>query len=174
MTLPESTVQSGSIRSLQLGYPRWHSGLEFAQGALAVGLCTWLLIVFEPGYIFGAVLLLLLLGFAWFAYRAFRRWRFRAELRGDRIMSSDGSCVIDLSELTELSLAYYSTRRDGRSGWYRLKLKSSGERFEAESKMIGFDTLVETAARNAIRNDVPFDEASRDNLVQFVELPEPT
>ena len=50
-----------------------------------------------------------------------------------------------------MKLAYYSTRRDRKSGWMQLELGAGGARVRLDSRIAGFDRLVRRAARGGRR-----------------------
>jgi hypothetical protein len=76
-------------------------------------------------------------------------------------------------ELDRMKLAYYSTRRDRKSGWMQLELKAGGARLSIDSRLDGFDRLVRQAATAASQRDVELSEATAANLQALgIRLPE--
>ena len=73
-------------------------------------------------------------------------------------------CVIAWAELDRLKLAYYSTRRDRKSGWMQLELAAGRTRLKLDSRIDGFDRLVRRAAEAAAARDVPLSDATLANL----------
>ena len=77
------------------------------------------------------------------------------------------------SELDRLRLAYYSTRRDRRSGWMQLELGAAGVRLRLDSRIAGFDRVVRRAAEAAWQRDIALNEATVSNLQALgVRMPE--
>jgi len=68
------------------------------------------------------------------------------------------------SDLSALSLRYFSTRRGRSDGWMQLRLGGGGRTLTLESTLSGFDTLVDRAAAAAAANRVGLSEATRENL----------
>lgn len=81
--------------------------------------------------------------------------------------------AIRWDELDRLRLAYYSTRRDKRSGWMQLELGSRGARVRLDSRIEGFDQVVQRAAIVAAERGIPLNEATAANLQALgIRLPE--
>lgn len=72
--------------------------------------------------------------------------------------------VISWDTLDRLKLAYYSTRRDRRSGWMQLELGSGRTRVKLDSRIDGFDEVVRRAAAAARAHRVALSDATMANL----------
>lgn len=72
--------------------------------------------------------------------------------------------TIAWAELDRVKLAYYSTRRDRKSGWMQLELGAGSARVSLDSRIAGFDRLVERAAAVAEIRGIPLNEATSANL----------
>jgi hypothetical protein len=82
-------------------------------------------------------------------------------------------CRISWAELDRVKLSYYSTRRDRRSGWMQLELRAGGSRVRLDSRIAGFDRLVQRAAEVAAMRGVLLSDATLDNLQALgIRLPE--
>ena len=82
--------------------------------------------------------------------------------------------TIAWAELDRMKLAYYSTRRDRRSGWMQLELGAGGTRVTLDSRIAGFDRLVQRATEVAAERAIALNEATLANLEALgVRLPEP-
>lgn len=93
-----------------------------------------------------------------------------AELRAHGVWR----CTIAWAELDRMKLAYYSTRRDRRSGWMQLELGAGGARVRLDSRIAGFDQLVRRAAEVAAARGVALNDATAANLEAIgIRLPEP-
>jgi hypothetical protein len=72
-----------------------------------------------------------------------------------------------------MRLAYYSTRRDRRSGWMQLELGAGGARVRLDSRIEGFDQVVRHAAAVAAAHGLALNEATFANLEALgIRLPE--
>src|SRR5204862_7855338 len=81
--------------------------------------------------------------------------------------------TIQWAELDHMRLAYYSTRRDRRSGWMQLDLGAGGQRLRLDSRIEGFDQLVRHAALVAAARGLDLSEATAANLQALgTRLPE--
>jgi hypothetical protein len=74
------------------------------------------------------------------------------------------SATIPWDRLDRLKLAFYSTRRDRKSGWMQLKLGAGGARLSLDSRLEGFDQLVRHAAIVAADRGLELSEATAANL----------
>jgi hypothetical protein len=72
--------------------------------------------------------------------------------------------AIPWAALDRLKLAYYSTRRDRKSGWMQLQLGAGRARISLDSRLEGFERLVRHAALAAAARDLPLTEATAANL----------
>jgi hypothetical protein len=82
--------------------------------------------------------------------------------------------TIAWAELDRLKLTYYSTRRDRRSGWMQLDLGAGGAIVKLDSRIVGFDRLVQRAAEVAAARGITLNDATLANLQALgIRLPDP-
>ena len=82
--------------------------------------------------------------------------------------------TIHWDELDHMRLAYYSTRRDRRSGWMQLDLRAGDARVRLDSRIDGFDQVVHRAAAVAAARGLALNEATWSNLQALgIHVPEP-
>jgi hypothetical protein len=74
------------------------------------------------------------------------------------------SATIPWDRLDRMKLAFYSTRRDRKSGWMQLELGAGGARLSLDSRLEGFDRLVRHAAIAAADRGLELSEATAANL----------
>ena len=72
--------------------------------------------------------------------------------------------VILWRDLDRMKLAYYSTRRDRKSGWMQMELGAGRTRLSFDSRLDGFDRLVRQATIAAAERDLELSEATAANL----------
>ncbi len=103
--------------------------------------------------------------FAIFGLRTVLRHGTRLEMT-DTELRADGMWrrTILWSELDRMKLAYYSTRRDRKSGWMQLELGAGGARVHLDSRIVGFDRLVRRAAEVAAWRGLALSDATLANL----------
>ena len=82
------------------------------------------------------------------------------ELRARGVWSE----TIAWAELDRMKLAYYSTRRDRKSGWMQLEVGAAGRRLRLDSRIGGFDQVVRRAAVAAAARGLELSEATVSNL----------
>jgi hypothetical protein len=112
--------------------------------------------------------------FAIFGLRTVLRHGTRLEMT-DTELRAQGAWrrTIAWAELDRMKLAYYSTRRDRRSGWMQLELGAGRTRVRLDSRIAGFDQLVCRAAEVAVWRGVALNDATHANLESLgVRLPE--
>ncbi len=113
------------------------------------------------GTIFGGAALL----FAAFGLRAALRHATQIEASETGVSASGPHAArIAWIELDRLSLAYYSTRRDRRDGWMQLELHGGGASIRLDSRVDGFEQLVERSARAALARGLELSTATAANL----------
>ena len=71
---------------------------------------------------------------------------------------------ISWAELDRMRLAYYSTRRDRKSGWMQLELRAGARRLRLDSRIGGFDRVVRRAAVAAEARGLELNEPTLANL----------
>ncbi|HWB48033.1 MAG TPA: hypothetical protein VG651_02910 [Stellaceae bacterium] len=117
----------------------------------------------------GSVAAVVLGGFA----AIFGAFAIRTALRhGTRLEVSDAglratglrSATIPWDRLDRMKLAFYSTRRDRKSGWMQLELGAGRARLSLDSRLDGFDRLVRHAATAAAEHGLELSEATAANL----------
>jgi hypothetical protein len=133
----------------------------------AAGLVPTLLILstVSVGTIAGVVLGGFALIFAAFAIRTGLRHGTILEVDTVELRATGLRPVtIPWSQLDRMRLAYYSTRRDRKSGWMQLELGAGRARLSLDSRLDGFDNLVRHAATAAADRGLELSEATAANL----------
>jgi hypothetical protein len=72
------------------------------------------------------------------------------------------------SELRDVRLAYYSTRRDGENGWMQLKIRGKSGVLRLDSDAAGFDRLVIASLHHADRLGLDVTPVTRHNAAVLV------
>ncbi|MCW2245093.1 hypothetical protein M2352_000684 [Azospirillum fermentarium] len=104
--------------------------------------------------------------FAVFAVRTVGLHRLRLRRTGDgvTVRGLAGTVALRWADLTGVRLRFYSTRRDRRDGWFQAVLAGPGGRIRIDSRLDGFDGLMEDAVWAARRNGVALDRTTCGNL----------
>ncbi|WP_404325918.1 hypothetical protein [Aerophototrophica crusticola] len=71
------------------------------------------------------------------------------------------------ADLSDVSLRYYSTKKDRKDGWLHLVLKGGGRKLSLESTLDGFDTIAERVAQAATENRLRVSEDTRENFLSL-------
>lgn len=72
--------------------------------------------------------------------------------------------AIAWSEVSDVRLRYFSTRRDGRKGWMQLVIKSSTASVRIESTLAGFADIVATAVKAANKKGIDLSPTTLGNI----------
>lgn len=75
--------------------------------------------------------------------------------------------AIRWDSLQELRIRYYTTRRDGESGWMQLQLRGDGQRIVADSSLTSFKSLVAVCADRFSLTGRELDDITRTNLASL-------
>jgi hypothetical protein len=103
--------------------------------------------------------------FAGFGFRTAMRHATRIEASEAGLFASGPlSAAIRWDQLDRINLAYYSTRRDRRGGWMQLELRAGGAKIRLDSRIEGFDDLVERSAYAASVRGLELNAATAANL----------
>jgi len=113
--------------------------------------------------------------FGIFGLRTVMRHRTSIEMTDTELRTHGATRrTLPWAELDRMKLAYYSTRRDRKSGWMQLELGAGGARVSLDSRIAGFDQLVQRAAIMAAARGIELSDATVANLEAIgVRLPEP-
>lgn len=112
--------------------------------------------------------------FGAFGIRTALRHGTRIEV-GDAGVRAVGLRRVEIAwaELDQMKLAYYSTRRDRKSGWMQLRLGAGRARLALDSRLEGFDQVVRRASAAAASRDLELSEATIANLGALgIRIPE--
>jgi len=131
-------------------YPASAMVADYLRAAAGLVPATALLSAVPVGAVAGTVLGGFAAIFAVFGLRTVLRHRTRLALTETELRAEGAvRTVIPWAELDRMRLAYYSTRRDTRAGWMQLELGARRSRLRLDSRIAGFEQLVERAALEA-------------------------
>lgn len=117
----------------------------------------------------GSVMVYILAGlgalFLLFGFRTVLRHLTHVEVSagGIRIAGPAGR-AIRWRDLDDMSLRYYTTRRDKLDGWMLLKMRGKGSVVTLDSSLDGFDDIVRRALQSAHANGIAFEPGTLANL----------
>jgi hypothetical protein len=74
------------------------------------------------------------------------------------------AATVSWSKLDRMKLAYYSTRRDRRDGWMQLELRAGASSIRLDSRLEGFEQLVERSALAAALRELEVSASTAANL----------
>lgn len=138
---------------------------DYVRAVTGVVLCSVPLAVGVDNVVTMTVLLAIAAVFALFGLRTLMRNLRQIEIseEGIRVVGPGGRGFA-WSELTGLSLAYFSTWRSRGNGWMELRLDGGGHRLRVESNLDGFETVARRAAAEASTRGIEMNDATLRNL----------
>ena len=155
-------------------YPTSAMAGDYLRAAAGLVPAAVLIVAMPVGTVAAAVLGSFAAIFAVFGLRTALRHATSVEMT-DTELRANGlwRSTIRWADLDRVRLAYYSTRRDRRSGWMQLDLGAGGVRVRLDSRIAGFDQVVHRAAMVAAERGLELNEATAANLQALgIRLPE--
>ncbi len=154
---PAGTARFGYPASAMLG--------DYLRAAAGLGPTLLILGTVSVGVVAATVLGGFVAIFGAFAIRTALRHCTSLEI-SDGTLRATGlrSVTIPWRDLDRMKLAYYSTRRDRKSGWMQLELGAGRARLTLDSRLDGFDQLARRAAAAAGDRGIELSEATCANL----------
>ena len=148
-----------------LGYPMRVLWASYLRAAVGFALMAGWLVAARPG-IFGTLLLGgLALVFLGYGLRAALRQATRYGIDETGVFAVGPlPRAIKWDELANVKLSYYTTKRDGTSGWWQLVMKGQNATMRLDSTLEGFGALAERAVREARVRDVALSPTTIENL----------
>ena len=145
-----------SRKSISGDYIRATIGLTITGGLL---LAATKITIFQ--YIFAAGALL----FFGFLIRTFLR-QFSSFVVTEQDLKRVGLFKRSLSwdQLNNVTLKYFSTRRDRKAGWYQLTLSDDIVKITIDSELMGFDTVIKICADVVIQKRLTVSETTSENF----------
>lgn len=149
----------------RFGYPVSAMLGDYLRAAAGLGPTVFLLVAVPVGDVAGVVLGGLAAIFGAFAIRTALRHGTSIDMDATALRASGlRPAVIAWDQLDLVKLAYYSTRRDRKSGWMQLQLGAGRARLSLDSRLAGFDRLVRFATAAAAERGLQLSEATAANL----------
>lgn len=145
-------------------YPLQALAPDYARAGIGLVLTGGPVLFVQPA----SAILYLLLGLAGlflvFALRTLWRQIARVEVDADGIrILGPAAKRIDWEELRDVSVRYYSTRRDRSAGWMQLTVQGGGRRIVADSGITAFPALVAAALAAAGQRGIALSDSTRAN-----------
>ncbi len=137
---------------------------DYARAVLGLACAATPLIVTDLPGLAAAVLAFLAMIFALFGVQVILRHTTRILVSEGDIRARPLGPRLAWASLTRLTLAYFSVRRDGRSGWMELKLRSGRRTLRIDSRLDGFTEVVRQAAAAASDACLHLDTPTASNL----------
>ena len=158
----------------ELRYPLRALWANYARAAVGVGLIAVPLATADLGVTSAVVLSGLLAVFLGYGARTALRHATRYGLN-DRGVFAIGpiSRALEWSDIVNVKLAYYTTKRDGTSGWWQLDIKGRRSTMRIDSTLDSFSALAERAVYEARKNCVALSPTTIENLDRLgIESPD--
>jgi hypothetical protein len=150
------------------GYPFDAVRADYVRAGLGLGLCGLPLATTDLPLAITVILAAAAGLFALYGLRTAAQQSMSLTVTEDAIESSGWRRVrLDWDGLSGVSLAYYSTRREGGKGWMQLRLAGTSGTLRLESTLDGFDAVARKAIRVAAAKGLELDRTTVANLRLF-------
>ncbi len=156
----------------ELRYPLRALWANYARAAVGVGLMVVPLATADLGATSAVVLTGLLATFLGYGARTALRHATRYGF-DDRGIFAIGpiSRTLEWSDVVNVNLAYYTTKRERTSGWWQLDIKGRRSTVKIDSTLYSFSAIAERAVREARNRGVELSPTTIENLKSLeVEL----
>ncbi len=149
-------------------YPMKTLWASYLQAGAGFVMMTGLMVTAAPGGAVAVVLIALAALFLGYGIRTALRQvtRYGYDERGVAAMGPI-SRAIEWAEVVNVKLSYYTTRRDGTSGWWQLDIEGRDSRMRIDSTLDGFGAIAERAIREARARGVELSPTTVENLASF-------
>ena len=154
-------------RAMTYRYPARAMVADYVRAVLGVACTAAPLILMDLPGLVQAVLAFLAIIFALFGTQAVLRQATRILVSERDIRARPVGTQLAWDSLTRLTLAYFSVRRDGRSGWMELKVQSGRRTLRIDSRLEGFTEVVRQATAAASRACLHLDATTLSNLANL-------
>ena len=150
----------------RLRYPARTIALDYFYAALGLAFTLVPLALVTPlAAVTGVLIGFAILFFVFGLRTAIRHDTFVEVSNGGVTLRSLWSFTVPWSELREVKLSYFSTRRDRHGGWMQLRLRGEKRTIRLDSTLDGFDKVVAHAAREARMHEIEFGSETVQNLL---------
>jgi hypothetical protein len=158
----------------EMRYPLRALWAEYARAAIGVGVVAVPLFTASLGTTVKVILIGLLAIFLGYGIRAALRHatRYGSDDRGV-FASGPISRAIEWNDVVNVKLSYYTTKRDGTSGWWQLDIKGRRSTMRIDSTLDGFGVIAERAVREARTRGIELSPTTIENVESLeIELPD--
>jgi hypothetical protein len=146
-------------------YPASAMAGDYLRAAAGLGPTVLILSATPVGSVAAVVLGGFAALFGAFAIRTARRHGTSLEIDETALRATGlRQATIPWDQLDRMKLAFYSTRRDRKSGWMQLQLGAGRTRIGLDSRLDGFERLVRYAATAAAARGLQLTDATAANL----------
>ncbi|MDA0230344.1 MAG: hypothetical protein O3B21_09155 [Proteobacteria bacterium] len=164
--MDESNQQPSQRPTQRLRYPARAIILDYFYTALGLAFTLVPLALVTPlpavtGVLAGFAVLFFVFGLR----TAIRHNTFVEVSNGGVTLRSLWGSKVTWSELREVKLSYFSTRRDRHGGWMQLRLRGQKRTIRMDSTLEGFEILVARAAREARARELELGLETVQNLI---------
>ena len=150
----------------RLRYPARAIALDYFYAALGLAFTLVPLALVTPlAAVTGVLIGFAILFFVFGLRTVIRHDTFVEVSNGGVTLRSLWSFTVPWSELREVKLSYFSTRRDRHGGWMQLRLRGEKRTIRLDSTLDGFDKVVARAAREARARALELDPGTMQNLM---------
>ncbi len=154
-------------------YPPGRLASDFGRTAFGLAVSLGPLLAVDLPPIATAIFAALAVLFGAYGFQAWRRLQSRYELSEDAIEAAPSGVKVAWRDLSRVSLAYFSVRRDRRDGWMELRLEAGASKLRVDSRLDGFDEIARRSAVAARGKALALDASTVQNFESLGVAPPP-
>lgn len=151
--------------SFRYGYPFSSIRGDYIRSIIGLGICTSPFLFGMPPQ--GALILVAIVAvlFGLFLLRTIARHVTTITVDETNIrVKTLNEFAVPWGRISELSVSYFTTWRNGGKGWMQLRLKGGGKTLRVESSINGFEEITHRAVKAACENHLDMSSATLSNL----------
>jgi hypothetical protein len=138
---------------------------DYIRGGIGVAVTGSLLVAAQDIGVFHYILMAGTALFGGFAFRTWRRHQTSYELSEEGIWANGPlGKALRWSEITDIRLKYFSTRKDRKEGWFQLTVQGAAGKISLDSDLEGFDAFLEACAPVFRVNQLELSEPTAENF----------
>ena len=146
-------------------YPTKAMTGDYIRGGIGVVVTASLLVAVQDFNVFHYIVLAGLALFGGFVFRTWQRHKTSYEVSEEGVWANGPlGKAIRWSDITEIRLKYFSTRRDRKEGWFQLTVKGPPGKISMDSDLEGFDAFLQACVPVIHANRLELSEPTAENF----------
>jgi hypothetical protein len=146
-------------------YPKKVLTGDYIRGGIGFAVCASLLVAARDFGVFHYIVLAGAALFGGFILRTWQRHMTSYELSEEGIWANGPlGKAIRWSEISDIGLKYFSTRRDRKEGWFQLTVRGRPRKISVDSDLDGFEEVLRACTPIFAANRLELSESTAENF----------